>query len=71
MHQSVLSRLQVAQCLFGSVSCQANRFLSALTLGDVGIDQHKAAVRHRVPPDLDDPAIGTRAFVAHFPAGIF
>ena len=49
----------------------ANGFLGALALGDVGIDQHEAAARYRVPAHLDDAAVGPRALEAHLPPGVF
>ena len=71
MDQARLRDLQLAQCRLGGVSRRADGFLGALALGDVGIDQHKAAARHRVAAHLDDPAVGPRALEAHLPSGVF
>ena len=71
LDQAGLRRLQLAQRRLGGVARRADRFLGALALGDVGVDQHEAAAGHRVAAHLDDPAVGPRALEAHLPSGIF
>ena len=56
---------------FGRVARGADLRLAALALGDVGEDQHEAAVRHRVATDLDHPAIRSRALIAVGLAGVW
>ena len=41
---------------FGGVAGGADLCLGALAFGDVAVDQHKAAARHRVAAHLDDPS---------------
>jgi hypothetical protein len=45
--------------------------LAALALGDVAIDQDKAAVRNSIPTNLYDPPIGSRSFSPEFLVGVF
>ena len=51
---------------FGGVARRADLRLGALALGDVAVDQHEAAVRHRVAADLDDPAVRAGSLEAQF-----
>jgi hypothetical protein len=61
MQQARLRRLQVVQCLLGSVAGGTDFGLGAFPLGDVAVDDDDPAARHRVGRHLDDPAVGTRA----------
>src|SRR5215469_15207390 len=71
MQQARLCRLQFPQRLFGGIPCLADLDLSALPLGDVAVNQHKTATRHRVTTHLDDPPVWSRALEAHVSGGIF
>ena len=71
LDQPRLGRLQVVIGGLGGVPGGADLRLRALALGDVAVNEDKAAVRHRVPADLDDPSVRARAFKAQLPFGIF
>ena len=71
MNQVGLRRPQLAQRGFGGVPRRADLLLRTLTLGDVAVDQDKAAARHGIAPDLDDPPVRARPLEAHFPLRIF
>ena len=58
MNQARLCLLQLAECRLGSVARRANGFFSLLSLGDVGVDQHKAAARNRIAAHFNDAAVG-------------
>src|SRR6516225_3657287 len=57
------ARLQFLQRSLGGVARGADLGLGALPLGDVAVDQHNPATRHRVAAHLDDPAIRARPLV--------
>ncbi len=61
LDQARLRGLQLAERPLGGVAGGMDLGLGALALGDVAVDQHKAADRHRVVPHLDDPPIGAGA----------
>src|SRR5215472_12138214 len=69
--QAGLRGLQLTQCRLGRVPRRLDRFLGTFPLGNVCVDQHEAAARHRVPAHLDDPPVRAGALEAHLPAGIF
>ena len=71
LDQTGLRRLQVAQGRLGGVARRADLGLRPLALGDVAVDQHEAAVRHRVAPHFDDPAVRPGALEAQFLVGVF
>ena len=71
LDQIGLRRLQVAIGGFGGVAGRADLGLRPLALGDVAVDQHEAAIGHRVAANLDDPAIWSRALEAQFLVGVF
>ena len=60
VQQARLRRLQFLQRALGGVARRADLGLGALALGDVAVDQHNPAARHRVAAHLDDPAIRAR-----------
>ena len=64
LDQVGLRGLQVTIRRLRRVARGADLRLAAFALGDVGEDQHEAAVRHRVATDLDHPAIRPRALIA-------
>src|SRR5215471_17480717 len=70
MDQARLSHLQIAQRGLGCVSRRSDGLLSALALGDVGINQDEAAARHGIATHLNDAAVGPRALVAHLQPGV-
>ena len=71
LDQAVLRGPQINQRLLGSILGNANSFLGTLTLRDIGIDQHEAAVGYWIAADLDNAAIGANPFVTHFAPHIF
>src|SRR5215469_7704878 len=54
MEETSLRCLQFLQRLLGGVPRSADLGLRALALGDIAVDQYKAAARHRVAAYLDD-----------------
>src|SRR6516225_5620225 len=70
MDQACLRHLQFAQRRLSGVTRRANGFFGLLPPGDVGIDQHEAAARHRIATHLNDAAVGPRALVAHLQPGV-
>ena len=64
LDQIGLRRLQIAIGGFGGIPSGADFGFGPLALGDVAVDQHEAAIGHRVVAHLDDPAIGAGAFEA-------
>ena len=60
VEQAGLRRLQFLQRALGGVARRADLGLGALALGDVAVDQHDPAARHRVAAHLDDPAVRAR-----------
>ena len=72
----VWTRRSCAVCKSRNAASAASRAVriassACFRLGDVAVDQHEAATRHRIAAHLDDAAVGPRAFEAHFPPGIF
>ena len=66
LDQAILGRLQLAQGFFGRVPRQANCFLGALALGDVGIDHHEATACDGIAAHLDDAAVRARTLQPQF-----
>ena len=61
--RSRIGGLDRAAGFFRRVAGGADFGLVALALGDVGVDQHEAAARHRVVADFDHPAIWPGALI--------
>src|SRR5215831_16163278 len=70
MNQARLRCLQIAQRGLGGVSCGADRLLGPFALGDVGVDQHEAAARHRAAANFNDAPVRSGALEAQFPVGV-
>ena len=64
LDQAGLRGLQLAERLLRRVASGVDLLLGPLALGDVAVDQHKAAARHGIAADLDDPAVRSRALEA-------
>src|SRR5712671_3388123 len=62
MQEARLRRLQFLQCALGGVARRADLLLGALALGDVAVDRHETAARHRIAAYLDNAPIGPHPF---------
>src|SRR5262249_17396299 len=69
LDQVGLGGLQVAQGGFGGVACCTDFLLATLSLSDVTVKKHEAAVRHRVTADFDHSAIRPSSLIAIGMAG--
>src|SRR5690242_16355079 len=66
MDETRLRRLQFLQRLFGGVARRTDLGLGALSLGDIAVNDHEAAIGHRIAAYLDDASIGPGVLEAQF-----
>jgi len=65
------SALSYAKGRFGGIPGSTDFSFRAFAFGDVAVNEDEAAIWHRIPANLDNPAIGPCPFSAEFLVGVF
>jgi len=71
LHKTGLSRFQITIGCLGGIPSRPDLGLRALALGNIAVDENEAAIRNRIPADLDDSPVRPRPLLTKLLIGIF